>query len=395
MSTPIRLESGLQPSPLGTNTLPDIGAATISPATYHHYSVKPESGVSGNSGNSRNSGVAIAGRSVDLTAPERTPINKRASCLSPSLSTTEKAIVQLLPMTEPVESTKINEGECARVKKLSDGQQTVAVKLLKDEIINMERKHLREKKGEVLGLNLPNHPNIVETLAILLQHEANNEYRLIKQSVPDFSLSCYKILACVLEYVDASDLCDSISDEKAQPGFQLAVDVGSKICDALMCIHEQDMVHRDIKPENILYAPPEAPGEESTVKLTDMGFTKQLKQGDYTRTSCGTPDYTAPEIIFDKKHDHTADAWSLGVLLFVLYTGGRLYDSDDEFSVLKEIKSFSQKNEAEKRLYMLSKDRSISPELLNIMLSLFQKPKQRMTVKAAKEALDRLQGSKQ
>lgn len=383
MSTPIRQNPGKQHSLCSTSQLTESVKATTSPTKHNHHSVKP------------NDGVAIAGKSADLPLPEKTPINKRASRHFPPLSKTEKVIVQLLSLTEPVASTKINEGGCAQVRKLSDGQQTFAVKLLKPDTSATERRLFLEKNGELLGLNVSDHPNIVKTLAVLLKREDNNEYLLIKHKVPDFSMSCYRILASVLEYVDASDLCDSIVEGQVPPSSDLAIDVGRKICNALVYLHEKDVIYRDIKPENILYAPPKTPGEESTVKLTDMGFTKQLKKDDYTKTMIGTVDYTAPEVLAKKRYNHAIDAWSLGVLLFVISTGARLYDSTINCEVIKEIESFNRINEQQKRSYILSKNSSIHPELLNIMLALFRNPEERMTVKEAKTALDQLQGSKQ
>ncbi len=384
--TPLK-EPGKQDLSFSTNPPRGAVAATARPAKHNQYSVKPDDGVA----------IAgkIAGESIDLPLPEKAPINKRASRHYPPLSKTEQVIVQLLPLKEPVESRKINEGGSSVVKKVSDGQQTIAVKLLKDKAVSIERRLIQQKNGEISGLNIPDHPNIVKTLAVLVRREAKNEYRLIQHGDPDFSLALYRPLACVLEYVDAIDLCESLVNKKVQPGLDLAVDIGRKICAALMCIHGQNLVYRDIKPENILYAPPKAPGEESMVKLTDMGLTKHLKKNDYTRTLCGTVDYAAPEVFSESKYNHTVDAWSLGVLLFVVSTGIRLYNSKDESKVYKEIIRFNGKNEAQKRLYMLSRFRFFHPELLNIMLSLFRKPRQRMALSEAKAALDQLAGSKQ
>ncbi|WP_442876549.1 protein kinase domain-containing protein [Endozoicomonas sp. GU-1] len=138
--------------------------------------------------------------------------------------------------------------------------------------------------------------------------------------------------------------------------------------------------------------PPKAPGEESMVKLTDMGLTKHLQKNDYTRTLCGTVDYVAPEVFSESRYNHTADAWSLGVLLFVVSTGIRLYDSKDESRVYKDIIRFNEKSEVQKRSYMLKRFRLFHPEILNIMLSLFRKPSQRMALSEAKAALDQLAG---
>ena len=65
------------------------------------------------------------------------------------------------------------------------------------------------------------------------------------------------------------------------------------------------------------------------MKLVDFGFAKRLDHERKTFSFCGTPLYTAPEIILKHGHDISADYWSLGVLMFEFLTGTPPFATDD------------------------------------------------------------------
>jgi len=83
--------------------------------------------------------------------------------------------------------------------------------------------------------------------------------------------------------------------------------------------HERHIIYRDLKPENLLLT------ETGNIKLTDMGLAKFVV--GKTFTTCGTPDYFAPEIIASTGHTNAVDWWTLGILLFELLSGRPPFES--------------------------------------------------------------------
>ena len=71
-----------------------------------------------------------------------------------------------------------------------------------------------------------------------------------------------------------------------------------------------------MKPENILL------DSKGHVKLTDFGLSKILEnEEDKAFTICGTPQYSAPEILIKKGYDKSIDWWSLGCFIYEMLTG--------------------------------------------------------------------------
>ncbi|XP_002937672.2 ribosomal protein S6 kinase-related protein [Xenopus tropicalis] len=90
---------------------------------------------------------------------------------------------------------------------------------------------------------------------------------------------------------------------------------GAELVSVLAYLHDVGIIHRDVKMENILL------DERGHLKLTDFGFARQLAFGHHAYTICGTLQYMAPEVLSGGPYNHSADWWSLGVLLFALATG--------------------------------------------------------------------------
>ena len=100
-----------------------------------------------------------------------------------------------------------------------------------------------------------------------------------------------------------------------------------QVCEAVGHAHAHLVVHRDLKPANILVT------EDGHVKLLDFGVAKllgeQAEASELTRAgSAGlTPEYASPEQVNGAAITTATDVYALGVLLFVVLSGGRPYDS--------------------------------------------------------------------
>ena len=56
------------------------------------------------------------------------------------------------------------------------------------------------------------------------------------------------------------------------------------------------MVHRDLKPENLLLDSMNKTALDSNVKIADFGLSNVMRDGHFLKTSCGSPNYAAPEV---------------------------------------------------------------------------------------------------
>jgi len=104
--------------------------------------------------------------------------------------------------------------------------------------------------------------------------------------------------------------------------------IASQLCDALDSAHRGGIVHRDLKPANVMVL--DEPAGRDFVKVLDFGLAKALDGShDASLTQSdrivGTPSYMAPEVITGGRADIRSDLYSVGVMLYELLTGQRMY----------------------------------------------------------------------
>ncbi|XP_037405588.1 CBL-interacting protein kinase 8-like isoform X3 [Triticum dicoccoides] len=208
----------------------------------------------------------------------------------------------------------IGEGTFAKVKFAQNTEtgESVAMKVL-DRSSILKHKMVDQIKREISIMKLVRHPNVVRL------HEV---------------LASRKKIFIILEFITGGELFDKIirhgrlSEADARKYFQQLID-GVDFC------HSKGVYHRDLKPENLLL------DSQGNLKISDFGLSAWPAQGAaLLRTTCGTPNYVAPEVLSHKGYDGAlADTWSCGVILYVLLAGYLPFDEVDLTTLYGKIES--------------------------------------------------------
>ncbi|OLY85713.1 Carbon catabolite-derepressing protein kinase [Smittium mucronatum] len=107
-----------------------------------------------------------------------------------------------------------------------------------------------------------------------------------------------------------------------------------QIISAVEFCHKKGIVHRDLKPENLLL------DAFNNIKIADFGLSNVVKDGEFLNTSCGSPNYAAPEVINGKLYaGPDVDVWSCGIILYVMLCGKLPFDDENIPNLFKKISS--------------------------------------------------------
>ncbi|CAI0544823.1 unnamed protein product [Linum tenue] len=212
----------------------------------------------------------------------------------------------------------LGEGTFAKVKfaRNVENGENVAIKILDKEKV-LKHKMIAQIKREIATMKLIRHPNVIRMYEVMASKTK---------------------IYIVMEFVTGGELFDKIQASRGRLKEDEARKYFQQLINAVDYCHSRGVYHRDLKPENLLL---DASG---VLKVSDFGLSALPQQvrvsmeDGLLHTTCGTPNYVAPEVINNKGYDGAkADLWSCGVILFVLMAGYLPFEDSNLMQLYKKI----------------------------------------------------------
>ena len=252
-------------------------------------------------------------------------------------------------------------GEVYRAEDLKLDQD-VALKFLPEKLVQ-DGAALARFHREVRIAREISHPNVCRVFDI---GEANG--------VPFISM----------EYVDGEDLSTLLRRIGRLPQDK-ATDIARQICAGLAVAHDHGVLHRDLKPANIML------DDRGKVRIMDFGLAGVATEIQGSEISSGTPAYMAPEQLAGKEVTIQSDIYSLGLVLYEIFTGKRAFEGATLADLIRQRERSSPTNPSEVV-------RDLDPLAVRVILRCLEveparRPKTALEVSAALPGGDPLQAA--
>jgi carbon catabolite-derepressing protein kinase len=188
--------------------------------------------------------------------------------------------------------------------------QEVAMKIISRRKL-ISRDMAGRVEREIQYLQLLRHPHIIKLYTVIMNKQ---DIIMVLEYAP-------------MELFDYIVKHGRLDEKKSRKMFQQI------ICAVEYC-HRHKIVHRDLKPENLLL------DKNYDVKIADFGLSNIMTDGNFLKTSCGSPNYAAPEVISGKLYaGPEVDVWSCGVILYVFLVGRLPFDDEFIPTLFKKIQA--------------------------------------------------------
>jgi serine/threonine-protein kinase len=196
--------------------------------------------------------------------------------------------------------------------------QTVALKFLPD-ALEKDSSALSRFHAEVRVARQVSHPNVCRVFDI---GEIENRHFLS------------------MEFIDGDDLSSLLRRIGRLPSDK-AIEIARQLCFGLAAIHEAGILHRDLKPANVII------DSRGKTRITDFGIAGIEEELTGGEIRVGTPAYMSPEQITGREVSPKSDLYSLGLLLYEIFTGKQAFQSDSLPDLLQKQQTTAPTNPSE------------------------------------------------
>ena len=122
----------------------------------------------------------------------------------------------------------------------------------------------------------------------------------------------------VLKYIEGNTLTNFLKEKNFNLDEKEVAYIIYQIAKGIEYLQKFGIVHRDLKPDNIMIIPK---NDELNIKIMDFGFSRIVSKEEKLMEGFGTLYYAAPELIQNSPYNSKIDIWSLGVIIYYMFTG--------------------------------------------------------------------------
>ena len=144
----------------------------------------------------------------------------------------------------------------------------------------------------------------------------------------------FENIIIILNYIEGNTLGDYLKENNFNFTESKAANIMLQIANGIQYLHKFGIIHRDLKPDNIIITQKDT---EISVKITDFGLSKIVSKEEKLSEGFGTLYYASPEIIQNFPYNKEIDIWSLGVILFYMFTGCYPFMGKEEVEIEDKI----------------------------------------------------------
>ena len=187
--------------------------------------------------------------------------------------------------------------------------------------------------------------NLVTIKIIDKKDDKKNEEELVRYEIGILKLCHHKNIIhlidyfetieniiIILNYIEGNTLGDYLKINNFSFKEPKIANIVLQIANGLKYLHKFGIIHRDLKPDNIMIEQ-----NNNEVKIMDFGLSKIASKEEKLNEGFGTLYYAAPELIQNNPYNKEVDVWSLGVILYYMFTGCYPFMGKEEVEIEDKI----------------------------------------------------------